>query len=179
LAAPRGKLGPSWPLGQFATDPDAGALRGIAVTGLTGTSDGTSQFSTTDGRTWLGIGAVSDANALLLRDTDRIRFRPGKDFNGTATLTYQAWDRTRGTAGARSDLTAGTGGTTPYSIAAETASVIVTPVDDAPVLNIKPTPTDCSLPEVISRWTNLPPARRRRAMFGEVQEGRNMSGESD
>jgi len=128
-------------LGQAVTDPDAGALHGIAITRLTGTSNGTWQYSTTNGRIWLSIGAVSDANALLLRDTDRIRFRPGKDFNGTATVTYQAWDRTRGTAGARADLTAGSGGTTPYSVAAETASIVVTPVNDIPVLNIKPTPT--------------------------------------
>ena len=41
----------------------------------------------------------------LLRDADRVRFVPARDFHGTAVLTYRAWDRTRGTAGARADLT--------------------------------------------------------------------------
>jgi len=128
-------------LGTAVTDPDAGAHRGVAVTGLTGAANGTWQFSTNNGKTWRVVGSVSDASALLLRDTDRLRFVPGKDYNGTASVTYRAWDRTRGAAGARADLTIADGGRSPFSTAAETATVTISPVNDAPVLNTKPTPT--------------------------------------
>ena len=126
-------------LGQAVTDPDPSALLGIAVTGLTGAANGTWQYSLNNGKKWVAVGIVSDSSALLLRDTDKLRFLPGKDFVGTATVTYKAWDRTRGTAGARADARTA-GGTTPFSTAAETAAVAVTQVNDAPVLNTKPNP---------------------------------------
>ena len=126
-------------LGQAVTDPDAAALLGAAITGLTGTANGTWQYSLNNGKTWTAVGLVSGSNALLLRDTDKLRFLPGKDFVGTATVTFQAWDRTRGAAGARADARLA-GGTTPFSTAAETATVTVNPVNDAPVLNTKANP---------------------------------------
>jgi hypothetical protein len=126
-------------LAQAVTDPDPLALRGIAVTGLTGTANGRWQYSTTNGKTWKAVGTVSDASALLLRDLDRLRFLPGKDFHGTATMTFRAWDRTRGTAGVRADVR-DHGGTMPFSAESETAAAAVHPVNDAPVLNVNPVP---------------------------------------
>lgn len=110
--------------------------------GLTQTNRGTWQYSTNNGKKWLNIGNVAIANALLLRESDHIRFVPGKDFNGLAEVSYHAWDRSRGTAGSRANLAVlgGTGGSSAFSLEDETASVTVTPVNDAPVLNTKPTP---------------------------------------
>ena len=36
---------------------------------------------------------------MLLRDTDWVRFVPGRDFVGTRTISYRAWDQTAGTPG--------------------------------------------------------------------------------
>jgi len=128
-------------LGTSFTDAD-GTQKGIAIVGLTQTNRGTWQYSTNNGKKWLNIGNVSIANALLLRESDHIRFVPGKDFNGLAEIAYHAWDRSRGTAGSRANLAVpnGTGSSSAFSLEDETARVNVTPVNDAPVLITKPTP---------------------------------------
>ncbi|MBL8795006.1 MAG: hypothetical protein JNM56_13940, partial [Planctomycetia bacterium] len=118
-------------LGTSVTDVDTSALRGIAVTGVTGT--GTWQYSTNGGSTWINFGAPSDGVARLLRDTDRIRFVPAKDFNGQATITFRAWDRTSGTAGGTGNASVN-GGITAFSTALETATVNIVAINDAPVL---------------------------------------------
>ncbi|WP_020472808.1 M12 family metallo-peptidase [Zavarzinella formosa] len=126
------------------TDPDdPAALRGIAVTGVTGASTGVWQYAANGSTVWKPFGAVSPENALLLRETDRIRYLPNLNFNGTATVTYRGWDQTRGTPGqyANPSLPENTGGSAPFSTATVTATVNVTPVNDPPVLNTTPTPT--------------------------------------
>src|SRR5262249_15598630 len=76
---------------------------------------------------------VSDVSALLLRDIDKVRFVPAANWNGTATLTYRAWDQSSGTAGSTASATSN-GGATSFSAAVQTANLTVTPVNDAPVL---------------------------------------------
>jgi hypothetical protein len=85
---------------------------------------------------------VGESLALLLRGEDRVRFLPTKDAVGSGTISYRAWDRSRGAAGARADLTVpgAPGGSSPFSTATETATVAVTPVNDAPVLDTRPSP---------------------------------------
>ena len=68
--------------GDRITDADGGALEGIAVTAIDNTN-GTWQYSTDGGTNWTNIGAAADNNALLLRDTDLVRFQPDADWNGT------------------------------------------------------------------------------------------------
>ena len=62
--------------GAAVTDPDAGALEGIAVTGVDN-SNGTWQY-TTDGTTWLAFGTPSATNARLLKadGITKIKFVP-------------------------------------------------------------------------------------------------------
>ena len=91
---------------------------------------------------------MSDTSALLLRPTDRVRFKPGKDFDGDARLTYHTWDLA-GQFGTRVDTTA-TGG---FSPAVETAILDVLPVNDAPVLNTTP---NVSLGSVRPFWQTDP-----------------------
>ena len=69
---------------------------------------------------------MADNNALLLRNTDLVRFQPNADWNGTvaAGITFRAWDRTSGTQGTYVDTTTN-GGTTAFSTATETASLVV------------------------------------------------------
>src|SRR5262249_4869397 len=76
------------------SDVDAGALQGLAVTGLGGTTGGHWQYSV-NGGDWTSFGSVSSARARLLGDNDKIRFVPNADYRGPIHLTFRAWDQTR------------------------------------------------------------------------------------
>lgn len=78
-------------LGQADSDPDVGALRGIAVTGTTGS--GTWWYQ--NNGSWRS-GSASDSFAWLLKSTDRVQFVPASNMTGTATITFRAWDQTTG-----------------------------------------------------------------------------------
>ncbi len=133
----------SKPTGDLVSTLLGGSTNGVAISGLTGTTTGVWQFSTNSGKTWKAIGDVSTASALLLNNTDKIRYLPNANFNGEATITYRAWNRTRGTAGyfANLSLPDTIGGSSPFSIAEKSASITIIPVNDPPVLNILPKPT--------------------------------------
>ncbi|MDI9855895.1 DUF4347 domain-containing protein [Comamonas sp. 17RB] len=120
-----------------STDVDTGAVKGIAITGLTGTY-GKWQYSTDAGTSWADIGTVSNATALILNTTNKVRYVPDGIHGETATLIYKAWDQTNGTAGlegTKRDTTI-SGGTSAYSTGTDTASVVVTAVNDAPVVTV-------------------------------------------
>jgi len=115
------------------SDVDTGAVKGIAITGLTNTTNGTWQY-TTNGSTWVALNSASDASALLLRGDDantKIRFAPNANWNGNATFSYRAWDQTSGSNGATANV-ATNGATTAFSTNAGTASIAVTAVNDTP-----------------------------------------------
>ena len=114
-----------------STDADTNALSGVAITGLD-PGNGQWQYSTNGGTSWSAVGTVSDASALLLRSTDKIRFVPNAIDGTTANFSYHAWDQTSGTTGTKVDTTIN-GGQTAFSTATGTASITVTPVNDAPV----------------------------------------------
>ncbi|UKJ77352.1 DUF4347 domain-containing protein [Azospirillum brasilense] len=130
-----------------ATDVDGNAL-GIAITAID-SSNGTWQYKTGAG-TWTTISGVSSGSALLLAGTDRVRFVPNADYNGSVVngITFKAWDQTSGTAGTTvgNDTTAngGLGAGGQFSAASATADIAVTAVNDAPVL----TDTVLTLPSV-------------------------------
>src|SRR5262249_631844 len=123
--------------GDRITDVDAGAVEGIAVV-VADTPNGAWQYSLNNGTSWNALGSVGGTNArLLASDTQtRVRFVPVADFNGTVAtgITFRAWDRTTGSNGGTADVSVN-GGTTAFSTATETASITVTPVNDAPVLD--------------------------------------------
>ncbi len=58
---------------------------------------------------------------------------PNADWNGTANITFRAWDQTTGTAGSTADSTIN-GGTSAFSTATASPSIIINPVNDAPVI---------------------------------------------
>lgn len=124
------------------SDPDQDALKGVAITGLNGTASGNWQYRLAGTTVWKTITQVSIANALQLRDTDNIRFLPSANFNGEVSLSYRAWDQTRGSAGKRANLsfTGATGGQTSFSASEATSRLLITPVNDRPVLNTAATP---------------------------------------
>lgn len=116
------------------TDPDGGAVEAIAVLGVDDAS-GTWQYSIDNGTAWTHLTSTGAGAAPILDSTYQIRFVPDADFNGSATITFRAWDRSGDTAGSIAD-TAISGGTSAYSVATDTASITVDPVNDSPVVSV-------------------------------------------
>jgi hypothetical protein len=155
-------------LGSSMSDADAGAVQGIAVTGLVG--NGKWEFSK-DGKTWKSLAGASESAAFLLPDTYQVHFLPAKDWNGTAGLLFRGWDRTFGTAGGRAAVAAPDAGN-PFTADGGYATVTVTPVNDAPVLPAKPAVT-LMLPSPKS-----PNAPFAQAVSALVQYGSDVDGDA-
>lgn len=136
--------------GDRITDADPGAVEGIAITGLS-SGNGTWEFSTTGGASWSAIGSVSPSAALLLRDSDLIRFVPNGISGTTNNITFTAWDQTIGAPGSTADASSG-GGKTPFSTSSEIATITVSDINDEESLttNTGTTLTEGSLGNVIT-----------------------------
>ncbi|MBF0621775.1 MAG: tandem-95 repeat protein [Magnetococcales bacterium] len=134
--------------GTIVTDPDAGAVEGIAVTGITDTN-GTWQYTLNGGTTWTGIDATveaaypgqdpSDGKAVVLASNSdtKVRFVPDAGYSGTSgNITIRAWDQSDGASpGDVVDTTAAPAqGGKAYSTNSETASLTVSADNDAPVI---------------------------------------------
>jgi hypothetical protein len=122
--------------GDPITDPDAGAVEGIAVCGVDN-AHGTWKYKVGVGGTWSDFGTPSAAAArLLAADTATwIRFVPNAFWSGsvTAGVAFCAWDQSAGTVGGTADTTVG-GGATAFSAAMASASITVNHVNLSPVV---------------------------------------------
>jgi hypothetical protein len=108
---------------------------GVAVTGLSGTSKGSWQYSLDGGANWLSFGAPSLSAARLLSGDDLLRFVPNATAGlGVVTLQAHAWDQTSGKDGQTASLKGKglTGGQTAFSLTPLTAGFAI---NDAPVLS--------------------------------------------
>ena len=115
-------------------DPDASALKGIAITAAD-TTNGVWSYTTNGGTNWLPLAGISADAALLLKGNDsshKIRFSPNQNYTGSASITYRAWDQTSGLAGSTTSVSTA-GGSTAFSANSVAAIIDVTPVNDAPV----------------------------------------------
>ncbi len=116
------------------TDQDGSAVESIAITAVDN-SNGTWQYSTNNGGSWLNVddGMLTDDHALLLdgtltgASTQKLRFVPTGGFDGDAAFTFRARDQSAGTAGTYTDTTP-PGGTSAFSNATDTASITVNAV---------------------------------------------------
>ncbi|MCP4712883.1 MAG: hypothetical protein GY869_30010, partial [Planctomycetes bacterium] len=115
------------------SDVDSGALEGIVITDVTG--NGSWQYSIDDGTNWSEVGTVAENSALALGGADKVRYVPDGENAETPTFTFRAWDQTSQTAGTKIDAST-TGDTTAYSLVSDTASLAVTAVNDAPVIDL-------------------------------------------
>jgi VCBS repeat-containing protein len=107
---------------------DAGvALTSVAITALDG-STGTWQYQLNGAGSWTSVTAasISASNALLLHDSDRLRFVPTTGWSGATNISYRAWDGSTGTAGGFGDTSAN-GGTTAFSTGTQSATQLVVP----------------------------------------------------
>ncbi|MCK5663106.1 MAG: hypothetical protein KAI17_06450 [Thiotrichaceae bacterium] len=123
-------------LNQNVTDVDSAAVTGLALTAVD-TIHGT-WYYTTDDINWTLVDKLADNNALLLAadSNTRIYFHPNTNFNGTINnaISFRAWDQSSGTAGSIIDVS-NNGGSTAFSREIETASITISAVNDAPVLD--------------------------------------------
>ncbi|GAB5404685.1 MAG: hypothetical protein Aurels2KO_29160 [Aureliella sp.] len=115
--------------GDPIADPD-GPAEGIAITSRNN-SQGTWQYSLDGGTNWSNVGLTSTTNAQLLRSTDLIRFNPNGEQGSAPSIQFRAWDQSTGTAGSLVDVSTN-GGSTAFSSESETATIVVTDVNDAP-----------------------------------------------
>ncbi|MBF0213173.1 MAG: DUF4347 domain-containing protein, partial [Magnetococcales bacterium] len=137
-----------------ANDIDVGAMRGVAVYGLN-SSNGTWQYNTGSG--WNNVGTVNQNAALLLRESDQIRFVPNAIKGTTASLSFYAWDRTSGSVGTKVDVST-RGGTTAFSTDGDTASIQITEINDTPTLSVSATTlnfTEGSAPVAVNNTLTL------------------------
>ena len=74
----------------------------------------------------------------MLDANDHIRFVPDGMNGGSATLTYHAWDQSGSTAGQAGTLASisaiGSGGSSAFSSSTDTATLTITPINDAPAI---------------------------------------------
>jgi hypothetical protein len=136
--------------GGSITDADlpAGPVpSAIAVTAVDNTH-GAWQFSTNNGASWSNFtatsGSIVNLAAARLLDgtltgsaTQRIRFVPAPDFNGSSSFTFRAWDKTTGSAGDTADISQ-TGGASAFSVATNTPGITIISVNDPPTLDPLP-----------------------------------------
>lgn len=118
------------------TDADAGAVRGMAVTGIFQPGSGTWQYMLGGTSAWQNFPSLSPYAALQLRAQDSIRYVPAAGWTGNTSLIFRAWDQTTGSAGALADLsnTAWYGGTTAFSADVDMIDHTVTAATVEPVL---------------------------------------------
>ncbi|OMD26350.1 hypothetical protein BJP48_23310 [Paenibacillus odorifer] len=108
------------------------ASTGIAVVALDNTK-GAWQYYNTVGRIWYNIEPVSNSNAFLLLKSEKIRFVPAKDWNGTASISFKLWDTTA--SGYQNyQKNANTTVSAAFSSDPGIAVITVNPVNDAPYL---------------------------------------------
>ena len=123
--------------GDPITDADSGALEGIAIVDA-GTVHGKWQYSLANppaGESdWQLVGEVSGTAALLLGDDAWLRFVPAANYFGASdALTFRAWDHTTGSSGLTAD-TSVNGGNSAFSASTNSMSVMITSVNDLPLL---------------------------------------------
>src|SRR5262249_61297451 len=92
--------------GDRITDPEAGAVEGIAVVAVNN-SNGSWEFSTDGGAHWTPFGSPSASAARLLAadGNTRVHFVPNPNVTGTVSdgITFRAWDQTSGVNGGTAD----------------------------------------------------------------------------
>jgi predicted outer membrane repeat protein len=110
-----------------------------------------------------------------LQQETRVRFVPNPNSNGTADISFRAWDGTNSIASGTTGVnTTSNGGTTAYSTASETATLTINPINDAPSFT-----GNATLAAVLEDNTN-PAGNTIASLFGslfnDIDAGSSLSG---
>ncbi|MDM8524924.1 Ig-like domain-containing protein [Desulfococcaceae bacterium HSG8] len=120
--------------GDRITDEDADAKEGIAVIAISNTR-GLWQYRPVEDIVFVNFPwNLGENKAVLLTHEARIRFIPAPDYHGRPddSITFRAWDQTRGYSGDINADTTISSGNTAFNRKTETASVTIIPVNDTP-----------------------------------------------
>ena len=109
---------------------------GIAIVAVN-SDNGFWQFDPQGTSDWIQFNEVSEETAIPLGPESKVRFVPNSDFSGEILqgITFRAWDQTSEEVGMAADTTVN-GGTSSFSVMTETARILVSPVNDPPLLEI-------------------------------------------
>jgi hypothetical protein len=148
-----------------ATDVDRGEALGLALTSASG--PGFWQYELPRG-VWQNMPAsLSAAAVLLLPSAALLRFNPAVNQSGSATLSWEAWDGTQGTAGETFALPTGNGGASAFSTASATATLTIKSSPQPPAW------TAGSVALLPVRPTDIPPGETVASIFGSVYADAN------
>ncbi len=116
-------------------NPGSNQLAGIAVVGqVDDARQGRWQYSIDAGVNWNAIAPVSDATALTLDSSARLRFLPATDYNGVPNaLSVRLLDNSAVVASGSTVSVAGHGGASAISSAVVSTTTAINSVNDAPV----------------------------------------------
>ncbi len=117
-------------------DDDVNSIPGVAITEID-TSNGIWEYSLSNGLLWDIIHPNVSLNYALslTASMSRVRFTPYKDFNGIATLTFVAWDSTDNSSSSSYLNAVSVSTIDAFSTEILKATIVVIPVNDAPVLD--------------------------------------------
>jgi len=150
--APDGATIASLLSGNFSDPAEGDGFAGIVVTAddASGVTEGVWQYSTDGGSSWFDVGTVSASSGLLLGTgaSDRLRFLPAEDYNGTpGGLTVFAVDDSAATtftsgASRQSFDTTADDATSAVLAAGVAVTISVTPVAETGLTVDQTTPTN-------------------------------------
>ncbi|MCU0525936.1 MAG: tandem-95 repeat protein [Elainella sp. Prado103] len=125
---------------QVTGGSNAHTFAGIAIVGNAVTTAGSWEYYNSVSNSWQAIGARSASNALIVKDSDKLRFVPATHYNGAApALSVHLIDSSIGslTTGNSVDLSGSNaiGETTAYSAAIVPLNTVVNPVNDSPLFS--------------------------------------------
>ena len=130
--------------GDLIVDEDFSSVEGIAIVGVDN-SNGTWEYSTDGGVTWISLaaegvanGAVDETNAVLLDGRGQLRFVPDAGYFGPAgEVTFKAWDQTDIFASGSTNVDASFAGENgAYSRDTASVGLDVLLANDAPVIGV-------------------------------------------
>ncbi|HEY8240062.1 MAG TPA: FG-GAP-like repeat-containing protein, partial [Kiritimatiellia bacterium] len=156
--------------GDRITDSNPGAVEGIAVISVA-TSNGNWQYSINGGASWNNFFGLSETTAVVLADSERLRFLPNGNFGGpSGPFAFRAWDRSdTHLSGDTGVAVTNNGGTSPFSVDVETADLLVVAMSD---LNISKVPVGVVVPGTTITYrvtvTNVGPTHATNVVITDI-----------
>jgi hypothetical protein len=122
-------------LGSAYTAANESDVKGIAIFNAPSTN-GSWQYSINNGSSWTNIPTLTESQHFVIKgiSTNKIRFVPSANYNGTEILEFRGWDTKSGADTTLQSVTT-TGGVTSYSSGTASVQITIQGTNDAPVIS--------------------------------------------
>jgi hypothetical protein len=122
-------------LGAAYTPANETDVKGIAIYNMTSTN-GVWQYTINNGTSWINIPVLTESQHFVIKgiSTNKIRFVPSVNYNGTETIQFRGWDTKTGTDASIQTVSA-TGGVTSYSSNTASMQITIQGANDAPTMS--------------------------------------------